>query len=224
MLLLLRQQIEVINNTVDNIEMRHRRKYLLFGGVAEAANENISEVIVTVCQQDMSLPEVTSNSILVCHRIGGKAGRPRPVLVRFSDYAVKNAVWAKKTALKGTSVVLSEFLTRQRQSLFLAARRHFGVRSVWSLDGNIYIKVSSGKKERVTTSDQLQALIAQHPSEQSSGDGSAPAPAPAALPAPAPSAAGEPASSPALKPASQASMKVPVPKQTHERRAKRAPQ
>ncbi|XP_063371625.1 uncharacterized protein LOC134659848 [Cydia amplana] len=156
--------------------------------------------------------------------IGGKTDRPRPVLVRFSDYAVRNAVWAKKTALKGTSVVLSEFLTRQRQTLFLAARRHFGVRSVWSLDGNIYIKLSSGKKERVTTSEQLQALTAQHAPVQSSGNSVAPAPAPAPLLAPSSSAAaGEPASDSALIPASQAPVKVLPTKQTEERRTRRAP-
>ncbi|XP_063372474.1 uncharacterized protein LOC134660629 [Cydia amplana] len=162
----LRQQIAALSNTVDNLEMRHRRKYILLAGVPESSNENVAEVVAAICQDKLRLAEVSSSSFTACHRLGpAVAGRSRSILVRCSDAVTKDILWRKKTALKGSRVVMSEFLTRQRQAVFIEARRHFGIRSVWTLDGTIFIKTSSGKTHRVVMAEQLHKLIREHPSQ-----------------------------------------------------------
>lgn len=87
---------------------------------------------------------------------------PRPILLRFKDIAMRKLVWRAKTKLKGTSYVLSEFLTRQRQATFAAARKLFGVRSVWTVDGNINIKLPDGKRRRVLSHEDVVNLGAEH--------------------------------------------------------------
>lgn len=221
MLLLLRQQIESVSNAVDSIEMRHRRKYLLFGGIQEVANENIAETVAAICQQNLLLTNVTPDAITVCHRIGSQSDKPRFVLVRFGNANIRNSIWAKKSALKGSSIVLSEFLTRQRQTVFVAARRHFGMHNVWTLDGTIHVKLPSGGKERVYTSEQLQLLTSKHAPVQSShrkpqhSSSSVPSDAatdtePVPAPAPSPTPAAAPAPAPVSAPAPAAAAREPV--------------
>lgn len=157
-------QITALNNSIDHIEMRHRRKYLLFAGVPEVSGENVAETISAICQDRLQLAEASSSSFSVCHRLGAAtAGRTRVILVRCNNPAVKDAIWRKKTALKGSSVVVSEYLTRDRQAVFLEARKHYGMRSVWTLEGTIFVKVSAGKTRRVVTAEQLRKLVSECP-------------------------------------------------------------
>ncbi|KAL4721307.1 hypothetical protein ACJJTC_012847 [Scirpophaga incertulas] len=61
------------------------------------------------------------------------AKKTRPILVRFMSTHHRQTVWEAKTALKGSGVTLSEFLTQTRHGVFLDARRHFGFKKL--LDG-----------------------------------------------------------------------------------------
>ncbi|XP_063384746.1 uncharacterized protein LOC134670859 [Cydia fagiglandana] len=208
MLQLLKKQIEEISSTVDSIEMRHRKKFLLFNGIPEVAGEDIVSKVTNVCQNNLSLQSVSQESILVCYRLGiqpasASSSHSRPVLVRFNDHRMRSSVWTNKKALKGTSIVITEFLTKQRQSLFIDARKHFGTRMVWTTDGNIFIKLPDGKKLRLSSENQLEALKSQHdpvvlprPAQSKASKaastaasaGSADAQVPSAGPAPAPQA------------------------------------
>ncbi|XP_061712925.1 uncharacterized protein LOC133521845 [Cydia pomonella] len=203
MLELLRQQILGIHRTVDAMETRHRRKNLVVSGVPEVADEDVAVTIATICQRDLHLPEVTCASISMCHRLGSATqGRPRAILVRFSNLQARNAVWTKKTALKGSSVVISEFLTKHRQTVFIEARKHFGMRRVWTRDGTIYVKLASGKKERLFTAEELHALIEKHPSNSRRAAPATEVPSPlapaSAAPASMPAVAVEPESAKSL--------------------------
>ncbi|XP_072934810.1 uncharacterized protein [Epargyreus clarus] len=123
---LLRHQIGEIARTVEVGEMRHRRKYLLVSGVSEDLEESLPEFIAKLFHDKLGVCGFTSNKFKGCHRLGTVSdGKCRPVLVRFADSADRSSVWRKKTAFKGTPYVLSEFLTRKRQSLFIQARQRF---------------------------------------------------------------------------------------------------
>lgn len=91
---------------------------------------------------------------------GNFEGHPRHFLVPFDELDMRNSVWSKKTALKGSSIVMSEFLTRQSQAVFLAVWRLFWINNIWTVDGNINVKLPSGEKQRLTTSEQLSVLTA----------------------------------------------------------------
>ncbi|KAL0808690.1 hypothetical protein ABMA28_013121 [Loxostege sticticalis] len=154
---MLRTQINELSRATDVLEMRHRRKCLLFGGIAEVPKEDSSSLICRVLEDQLHIKDVVPASFKACHRLGsGTGGRPRPILVRFADHSVKTAVWKKKSALKGTTTVISGFLTRRRQDLFLEARKRFGITNCWSLDGNIYAKLPDGKRRHITCEDDLE--------------------------------------------------------------------
>lgn len=169
---LLRQQIGVIIKTLDQNEARYRSKNLLLCGVPEKPGENLISTTVTLLQKHLGIMDAKSSSIKLCYRLGTTAeGRSRPVVVRFADHALRTSVWRSKTKLKGTSLVLREFLTKSREAVFYAARTHFGVSNVWTSDGNIFIKAPDGKRLRVSCDEELSAVVNQFPAKASVSEG-----------------------------------------------------
>lgn len=159
----LQLQIAEVSKSVDVIEMRHRRKYLLLGGVPEKPDEKLPESVVSILQSKLGITDLSPSSVTVCHRLGTASdGHSRPVLLRFADSAIRGQIWKTKTKLKGSSYVVSEFLTRQRQSAFTTARKLFGVTNVWTMDGNINVKPPNGKRRRVFSVEEAIALGAEH--------------------------------------------------------------
>ena len=69
-----------------------------------------------------------------------------PMIVKFLRRTQRNEIYAKKRALKGKEMVITESLTRRRLQLLEAAREAFGWKSVWSMMGDIY--VFTGEKKR----------------------------------------------------------------------------
>ncbi|CAH2071138.1 unnamed protein product, partial [Iphiclides podalirius] len=153
--------INEVQMATDSIEMRHRKKYLLLGGVPEKPNEDVPHVILSILNKNLGFKDVTSSSLLSAHRLGLESkDHIRPILFRFTDVALRGQVWKKKTSLKGTPYVMSEFLTKLRQSLFLETRKHFGMRSVWTSDGSVYVKLNNGSRARIQSKKELEHLVA----------------------------------------------------------------
>lgn len=159
----LQLQIADLNKSVDIIEMRHRKKFLLLGGVPENPGENVPETVATILQTKLGLTDLVHSSLTVCHRLGAASeGHIRPILLRCADSAVRSEIWRTKTKLKGSPYVVSEFLTRHRQSIFITARKLFGVTNVWTMDGSINIKLPDGKRRRVFDVEEVVALGAEY--------------------------------------------------------------
>ncbi|KAL4709388.1 hypothetical protein ACJJTC_001184 [Scirpophaga incertulas] len=132
---ILRKQINECSNIVDNLEMRSRRKALIFLGVKECETEDCKALVLNTLLNTMGLKDIASNSIKVCHRLRmPNKDRPRPILVKFADVAVKSIVWRAKASLKTSSITLKEFLTRTRETVFTRACLHFGIRACWTFN------------------------------------------------------------------------------------------
>ncbi|KAF9804319.1 hypothetical protein SFRURICE_011934 [Spodoptera frugiperda] len=132
MLKMLRLQVSEHSRELDEINTRSRRKALIIQGVPEVAGEDCAAVTLGVCNSKLGL-NLTASSIKVSHRLGQpNADHHRPVLVRFASTADKMTVWKAKAGLRGSNIVIKEFLTRTRQSVFERARQHFGMRACWT--------------------------------------------------------------------------------------------
>ncbi|KAH9629387.1 hypothetical protein HF086_000833 [Spodoptera exigua] len=71
------------------------------------------------------------------------------------DYSVfKEHVWSVLTILQQQML--------ERQSAFTVARKLFGVRSVWTMDGNINIKLPDGRRRRVFVYEEVVELGTEH--------------------------------------------------------------
>ncbi|KAJ2937661.1 hypothetical protein O0L34_g4674 [Tuta absoluta] len=165
---MLRSQISRLHKSMEAMEQRHRRKCLIFNGVVEeGSKENTQALVLNIINNQLELKTVTADSFKTCHRLGGlRQDGARPILVRFTEVFIKASVWKSKTKLKGTKVSMAEFLTQTRQHVFIKARKHFGIKQCWSMDGNINIKLPDGKKCVIQSLVEFDDLVKKFPSPQ----------------------------------------------------------
>lgn len=155
----LQRQVEFLSKQQDESEMRSRRKILLLHGVPELDKEETTSHVVKLLGDTLGLAQITPVSFTRCHRLGRpNKDKPRAILIKFKDLALRNQVWSTKTSFKGSGVTVSEFLTKNRHKVFLAARQRFGVSKCWTRDGVIVVLGGDGSKHRVTSMEGLDGL------------------------------------------------------------------
>ncbi|KAJ8717285.1 hypothetical protein PYW08_005684 [Mythimna loreyi] len=157
----LQQQVGVLSRSLDNLEMRGRRKILLLHGVAEEQDEETAQVVTQIIKKNLKL-DLSVSGIKRCHRMGRSAThKPRPILLKLHDMAFRDQIWFSKTKLKGSGITISEFLTRARHNLFMAARDRFGVTQCWTTEGTVIVLDSKGTRHRVTSFIDLDKIKQQ---------------------------------------------------------------
>lgn len=157
---LLKSLINNLSTQIDEVDNSSRRNALLFGGIEEVEGENLVSKILGTIQVLMGVADINASAIQSCHRLGTKAAnRNRPILVRFNDLKVRNDIWRNKKKLKTSQVVLSEFLTKTRQTIFSRARKSFGIKNTWTYNGNIYIKLPNNERRRILTATDLEECL-----------------------------------------------------------------
>lgn len=160
---LIKTQINSLIQITDEIDNRSRRKFLLFRGVDECPSEISSELVLGIIKSKLHIKNIHNSNIKSCFRLGNIGDKSRPLLVKFDNNALRSDVWRAKKSLKGSSISISEFLTPRRREIFKEARSLYGMKSCWSQDGNIYLKLPQGEKIKLSSLSQLQEQKAKSP-------------------------------------------------------------
>ena len=82
------------------------------------------------------------------HRIG-KAdrndGKSRPIIIKFTRYAVRINIYRNKKKLKGKNVQIRESVAIARIKALKVAQTKYGITNVWTRNGCIFSKNNSNK-------------------------------------------------------------------------------
>lgn len=158
----LQEQIYLLAKEADAQEMRARLKILLIHGVPEKNGQDLSAAVTDVIAKQLKVSDFKADHISRCNRMGrtSTTGKPRPILVKLRDISMKHTIWLAKTALKGTGVTVSEFLTKSRHDAFMMARQRFGINKCWTRDGFVFVLAADGKRHRITSLAELNKLDA----------------------------------------------------------------
>lgn len=157
----LQKQVEFLGREVDRMEMRRRRKMILLHGIPEIEKEDTSAVVASVISDKLRVPGFSATSISRSHRLGRSVDKKsRPIVVKFQESSIRDKVWYSKTKLKGSGITQSEFLTRSRHSVFMEARKRFGVAKCWTKDGCIHILAPDGSHQVIETRTEFEAIAA----------------------------------------------------------------
>ena len=157
----LQRQADLLAQECDRLEMRSRMKIALIHGVPEVEGEDAVATVLQLASERMRLT-LASEAIRRSHRFGrGSGSKPRPILVKFATTADRDKFWFAKTALKGSGVTVSEFLTKMRHDTFLEARKRLGVTKCWTRNGVIVVLAADGSHHRITTMDELMKVAPQ---------------------------------------------------------------
>lgn len=152
-------QLELLAQDVERLEMRSRRKILLLHGVAEVSDENQLDTFLKIARDRLAMPNLKAEDLSRVQRLGRPSkNKPRPLLMKFRSSDQRAKVWMAKPGLKGSGITMSEFLTKKRHAVFLAARQRYGVKQCWTSDGVIVILGADGTRHRVTSLSELRKV------------------------------------------------------------------
>jgi hypothetical protein len=110
----------------------------------------VESTVLAFCQDTLHI-DISPSDISTAHRLraGGK-DKVRPVIVRFTNRRIRDAIYRAKKVLKNSSgaraIYISEHLTKHAAELFYECRkllRNKKVHSTWTQHGQVYIKVST---------------------------------------------------------------------------------
>ena len=107
--------VGVFDGSLDCHEQYSKRNCLLTHGVKENKKEDIDEVVIEFFKKEMK-EKFSANDIDKSYRLGKKhtGSRPRPIIIKFDRYKVRNVIFRKKKILKGKAVSITENLTKKR--------------------------------------------------------------------------------------------------------------
>ena len=142
----LRGEVSSLNGKLNGIteqmdwqEQYSRRNCLLIHGTTEGNQEKTDDTAREIFREKLDI-ELTQRDLDQTHRIGKtdkSNNRPRPVAVKFLRYNDRKKHFSKKTQLKNSGISITESLTKLRMGKLAKARKEFGFRNVWTVDGRI---------------------------------------------------------------------------------------
>lgn len=144
---------------LDDLEQYTRRNNLRIFGVNEELNEDLESKVIVLFRDKMEV-NLEPKDIDRVHRLGktdASKSSIRPIIIKFTNYGSKRALMKSRSKLKNLEkkVYVADDLTKIRYELYRAAKKKFGNKSVWTLDGEIKVKV----KEKLFTIKTRQDLL-----------------------------------------------------------------
>ena len=120
-----------------------RRESIRISGIPEIEGEN-TNALVTKLAADIGV-SVTETDISVSHRLPGRPGSARPIIVKFVRRDTKTSMMKNKRRLcdldrKG--VFLNDDLTPFRAKLGRTLRNDSTIGNVWTIDGRIFCMIT----------------------------------------------------------------------------------
>ena len=141
-------KIHDLVDSINDLEQYSRRNCLLIHGVEEKDRENTDKLALDVFNNNLEI-NTTVNDICRSHRIGKKRpNKTRPIIVKFLSYRSRKQVFGNKRKLKGSSISVSESLTKTNYDLFRKTQDSLGKSNVWTFDGRICFKTEDDDKIR----------------------------------------------------------------------------
>ena len=122
--------------------------------------EDTTGVALDIFRNRLGVDYLSDRDICRSHRVGRiRDGKPRAIIVKFIRHVDKDAIIHRRSALKGTKVVIKEDLTKERYD-WIQRVQDAGVdhRSVWSYDGVVTVLIE-GKKKYIKSSSDLEVVL-----------------------------------------------------------------
>ena len=136
----------------DDLEQYSRRNCLVLHGIPEGQRENTDKIVLETINSKLNV-KLEATDLDRTHRIGKHSptsNRPRAIIIKFARYNVRSSVFRAKKQLKNTQIMLTESLTSTRMRVLQLAKAKFGVRNVWTSDGELLRKTQEGKIINIT--------------------------------------------------------------------------
>lgn len=158
-----------LQEKANDAEQYQRRNCLRFFGIQESEGEVTNQKIRDVAQSKLGI-NLGPTAIDRSHRVGppsrGRQVGPRAIIVKFTQYDVRQDVIKSRRKLKGSRMGIDEDLTSQNRALLdhakkaVEATQH--LEAAWSIDGRVIVLVKKPggrtEKKRIRSESDLTKL------------------------------------------------------------------
>lgn len=145
--------IRILEEKMDRFQQNEKVNNICVYNFPEEENRDTRETFIQLCKDEMNI-EIPQENIVSCYRIGKDRSKPRPVIVKFEQYATKKLVLKNVGKLKGTKVGIAEDLVKNRLFLYRSAQEMTNRQSVFTRYGDVYER----KDEKVHKISDIKSL------------------------------------------------------------------
>ena len=142
-------------------EQYSRKNNVKIFNIPEVENETKGMLTDGVCTELLARGNVDLNpdDIMAIHRIPGKLGVPKPVLVKLKNNSAKTKVMKQRKAMKEAGHKLVDDVTKLNTGLIGRLLKHAKIDSAWYFNGAVYGKTTEGKRHKFDIYCSTDAVI-----------------------------------------------------------------
>ncbi|XP_044750628.1 protein unc-13 homolog C-like [Coccinella septempunctata] len=149
--------IRILEEKMDKVQQNEKVNNICVYNLPEEQDRDTREIFIQLCKDKMNI-KIPQENIATCYRVGKVSEKPRPVIIKFQQYAAKKLVLKNVYKLKGTKVGIAEDLTKNRLILYRSAQELTYKQSVFTRYGNIYVKINE-KVHKIPDVKSMKNLI-----------------------------------------------------------------
>lgn len=148
------------NKRANYNEQYSRKNNVKILNVPVKKNET-EDVLITSVQNILGKHEITleKEQIIAIHRIPGKTGDIKPVLMKLKNNNAKIEIMRKRRPLKDDGHRLIDDVTQLNQGLINRLSLHPDIRSAWFFNGSVYGATATGKRYKFDIYDNINSII-----------------------------------------------------------------
>lgn len=141
-------------------EQYSRKNNVKIMDVAEKANETEQDLINTVTNM-CKKKDITINpqKIMAIHRIPGKDGHTKPILVKFLNNTEKKNVMVHRSDFKKMGNRLVDDVTRLNAQLIERLTKHDKIQQAWYFNGSVFGKTNDNRRHKFDLFDNIRDVI-----------------------------------------------------------------
>lgn len=162
----LREQLNTVQSKQNDAEQYDRRWNVRVFNAAERQGETAADCgkrCAEIFTERLGVPTVETD-IEAAHRVGtvdAAKKRPRPIIIRFHNRALRDKVLANRKRLKGQGISIAEDLTPANYKLERAAYRHSATMATWTVNGKIFAKLKTGKNIQIKYGENVDDVLSK---------------------------------------------------------------
>ena len=103
--------------------------------------------------------DIDPQDIIALHRIPGKSGSPKPVLMKLKNNSVKSAIMKQRQAMKAAGHRLVDDVTKMNTGLIGRLMKHARIDSAWYFNGAVYGKTTEGRRHKFDIYCNINSVI-----------------------------------------------------------------
>ena len=159
----LEKEIDRMKDKQDEADQYSRRNCLIVHGIPEKEGESTDALIKDLCSKKLKV-QLEGNEIDRSHRLGAKKGKVRGIIVKLTNYRVRDRIYQARKMLRNTEeenpVYIQESLTKLRGELFWEIKSNYKqiVKNIWTQDGRIQVRLHDDRRLTFVSKVDLKKL------------------------------------------------------------------